>query len=199
MKKLVSIILLSLFVVSAQAQNQQGQSEITAGIGYSVLMNAARAAINQGENITADYIPTLQLTYDYAISDLFSMGVALGYQKINSDFVYTYTNDDNIEITENASVDLSRVVVSVRPLIHYGGTDQLDLYSGLKVGIKSVSSDVSSTDPNLDLFDNRNRTGIALGVIPFGMRYHVTDNFGFHADLQIGAPYLVSAGIALKI
>ncbi len=189
--------LLTLFTFS-YAQNEEGSSVVTAGVGYSLFNNIITTGLEAFDDVEVSGVPTIAVTYDYAITDNFSIGLAAAHQSAGGEFSNTFLNDDLNEVTETAKTTVSRTNVAIRPLLHYGGNDQLDLYSGLRVGMLFRSIETESTDPDIDVLGDFNGSRFSLGLVVFGMRYFFTDNVGINADLQLGTPYVVSGGVAIK-
>ena len=141
-------------------------------------------------------VPTIALTYDFALTDNFSIGVAGAYQNVSGEFTNEYF-DENLNLqNEVATTKVSRLNIALRPLFHYGNGDKLDLYSGLRVGYLIRNVKTETKDEALNVLDDLDGNRFALGLVPFGMRYFFTDNLGVNMDIQVGTPYVVSGGIA---
>ena len=188
----VLVVLCHSVVISAQ--NQQGQSIIGVNAAYSTV-SAIGGLLNVfevEEEVNYSYTPAYQLTYDYAIADMFSMGAALSYQR----FTFRYTDyGDNLE---NFNVKIGRTNFSTRFLVHYGGDGNFDLYSGLRAGITSWSVDVGTASTG---FIPPIATAIAFApqVILFGARGYFSDRLGVNGEIAIGPPYLVAVGLSYRI
>lgn len=196
------LFLLSLAVVcmssAVKAQNEEGQSVVTLGAGYSLVNNIVKSGLETYSDVNVKSVPTIALTYDYGLTDNFSLGVAAAYQSVSGEFTNTYF-DNNLDLqTETAKSSFSRMNIAIRPLFHYGGSDKLDLYSGLRVGMLFRNSEVESEQENIDLFGDLSGSRVSIGIVAFGMRYFVSDNIGINMDLQVGTPYIMSAGVAAR-
>lgn len=189
-----------LMWTSSLAQNSQGQSVVSFNIGYSVVGNLLKSSLEVFEDVKTSSIPTLGLTYDYAITDLFSLGVAASYQSVSAEFTDTYLDENSMTQTDFVKASFARMNFAIRPLIHYGGTDELDLYSGLRIGTVMWNSSYESSQDDFDFEDADlfNGSRVSVGLVLFGMRYFFTDNIGINFDVQIGAPYIMSGGISAK-
>jgi hypothetical protein len=196
--KLFLVLILSAFVFNAQAQKSEGSSVATVGLGYSLFNNIIKAALETDEEIDVKSVPTIALTFDHALTDNFSIGLAAAYQNVSAEFTNTYFDDNSNSQTETAKTTLSRINIAIRPLFHYGKSDKLDMYSGLRVGYLFRNVTVESDDPNGVYLEEFDGNRFALGLVPFGMRYFFSDNLGINMDLQIGTPYVVSGGIAFQ-
>ncbi len=191
----IFLLLVSLSVITLQtmnAQNEEYRSVVSASAGYSLtgtLINAAETIVGS-DALSVKSVPALQLTYDYGINKLFSVGVAVGYQNFGFDVSnYAFTNDSGSEVIENVTANYSRLNVALRPLIHYANNGNLDLYSGLRVGYLNNSFSSDSTDEDFDL-DLNSDGRFAFGLTAFGLRYYFTDNIGAGIEINIGAPYI---------
>lgn len=186
-------IILSFFVLSLaccgllQAQNLEGQSAIGLHAGFSL----AGALFNLSEidaNVDASTPPAAQLTYDYALTGRFSLGGGVSYQSFN----LAYSNYG--ETNESFDVRLSRFNLAARGLFHYGNSETMDMYSGLRVGLSNWSLDVGTDNPNFDPPKARG-PAFAPQLILFGIRGYLTENLGIGGELAVGAPHVVSLGV----
>jgi hypothetical protein len=197
--KIILLSVMSVFSFSAFAQNEAGQSTVGANVGYSLMTNFIKAIMDEYQDVEVTSVPTIAVTYDFALTDNFSMGIAGAYQSVSGDFTNTYLDENLVEVEESATVAIARTNIALRPLFHYGGNDQLDMYSGLRVGMLFRSLDLTSSDEDVtDAFDGWSGSRLSVGIVAFGMRYYFSDNVGINMDLQVGTPYVVSAGIAAK-
>jgi len=189
---LLTIVCFLTSTLTINAQNEEYKSVVSASVGYSLtgaIINAFETT-NSAADISVSSIPTLQLTYDYGITNYFSVGVAAGFQKFGFDVTdYEYINDIGINVNENFKADYSRLNIAIRPLFHYANTDKLDMYSGLRIGF--VNNNISSESTNED-FDIGTSIGTrpSVGVTAYGIRYYFTDNIGAGIEINIGAPYI---------
>ena len=184
------------FMFNANAQDSEGASVATVGLGYSFFNNIIKSSLETYSDVKVKSVPTIALTYDLALTDNFSIGVAGAFQNVSGEFTNEYI-DQNLDFqTEIATTKVSRLNIALRPLFHYGDGDRLDLYSGIRVGYLIRNVETETSDYLLNVLDELDGNRFALGLVPFGMRYFFTDNLGVNMDLQIGTPYVVSGGIA---
>ncbi len=169
------------------AQNQEGQSAVGLHTGFS-LASALFSLSEIDANVDASTPPAVQFTYDYALTNRVSLGGGISYQSFNLAY------SDYGETNENFDVRLSRFNLAVRGLFHYGNSETMDMYSGLRVGMSNWSLDVGTDNPN---FDPPKASGPAFApqLILFGMRSFFTENLGIGGELAVGAPHVVSLGI----
>jgi len=180
------------------AQNEEYKHVGSASIGLSltgVLINLLDEA-SPDATIEVKSTPALQLTYDYGIKKFFSIGLAVGYQQFGIDAEdFTYTNIDDVDVTEDFSADFSRLNVAIRPLFHYANNDDLDLYSGFRIGVLNNRFTSDSTNDDLDIDGFENLTRLSFGITAFGLRYYFTDNIGAGFEINLGAPYITAFNI----
>ena len=196
MKKFILALSMIGFMFNANAQDSEGASVATVGLGYSFFNNIIKNSLETYSDVEVKSVPTIALTYDFALTDNFSIGVAGAFQNVSVEFTNQYI-DQNFDIqTEIATTKVSRLNIALRPLFHYGDGDRLDLYSGIRVGYLIRNVETETNDELLNVLGDLDGNRFALGLVPFGMRYFFTDNLGVNMDLQIGTPYVVSGGIA---
>ncbi|MBR9860167.1 porin family protein [bacterium] len=199
MKKITLLASFILIFSGLQAQTEQGQSVVCLNAGYSIIGNGLSAAVNElaDDNAQLSTTPVIIGSFDYGVTDKFSMGLFFGYQSTKSDFTYTYF-DQGDSTTENVTVSGTRTNISIRPNFHYLSSDKLDLYSGLRVGWLFRNFSQNSTDENfetLDIFDGNRFT---MGLTLLGARYYFTDNIGINMEVGIGVPYAVNGGLSVR-
>lgn len=196
--KLLLVSLMTAFVFNAQAQKSEGTSVATLGLGYSFFNNIIKNSLESYTDLEVKSVPTIAFSFDHSLTDNFSIGVAGAYQNVSGEFTNTYFDENFDSQTETAKTTISRINLAIRPLFHYGSSDKLDMYSGLRVGYLIRNVTIDSDDPNGDFLGDLDGNRFALGLVPFGFRYFFTDNLGMNMDLQIGTPYVVSGGIAFQ-
>ena len=200
---------LVLFSFDAQAQNENYPSNFSLTVSGSTIgmllkkVDLAEIDVDGFEvaSLNTTGTPVLGLSYDHSINNWFSLGIAGAYQQFQSKVEGTDTSNENGATTETFNLKLKRVNVAVRPLFHYYNKENLDLYGGLRVGYTQWAASSTATDEALeeDLVDDLPGIGgFRLQVIPFGMRYYVTENLGFNGELAIGSPHFVSAGVSYR-
>jgi len=207
MKNLFTTLFLLLTVLTVNAQNED--YKMTAGIhaGYSLTGALAKLITDSDptSTVNATATPAMQLTFDYGLSKLFSLGVAFSYQRIGFDATdFTYVDQDFNTRTETFKTSYTRTQIAIRPLIHYGNSDKLDMYSGFRIGIlgRSFSDFESENGEELDetVFNGSFGLGSRFSgcITAFGIRYYFTDNIGAGLEINTGAPYIVNAGVSAR-
>lgn len=199
MKKILTLLFVACTLASF-GQNQQGESVVTVDVGYSLAGDFIKNLIDLGdteEDISTSLTPVIMIGFDHALTDVFSIGVQGAYQGIGADFVNTY-NDGSGVVKENVEATINRMNFAIRPNFHYGGNEQLDLYSGMRIGIQTFSTSHNSKDPDFNALSDFDGARLSIGATLFGVRYFITDNFGMNMELSVGTPYAVIGGLNFK-
>jgi len=208
MKNLFITTLLVFSFLFANAQNDDYKIVVGVQAGYSLTGALIKTIGNSGteDALSAKSIPAMQLTFDYGISKLFSIGLAASYQTVSldgTDWDYIDTNGDFR--TETFTTKFNRSQVAVRALFHYANTDKLDLYSGVRVGLLSRGFQDLKTESGEALDDEVvfSETGLSGtrfsgALTPLGVRYYFTENIGASLELNLGAPYISNVGVTAR-
>lgn len=186
MKKII-IAFAALLLTSTSVFAQDYKSTVTADAGFSLVGSVIRIVVNVDTIGGYSSIPVMQLSYDYMITDFLSAGAAGSYQQ--------YKFSDN-----TGKIVLKRMNFALRALFHYGKSDKLDMYSGIRLGMTNwgFSYDVDSGDPTLAALEGSDSlTGIHFSpqLVAFGIRGYFTDNIGANIEFAVGAPYFMMGGI----
>jgi len=203
---LFSSMLFLCGVVAAQEKDEpadrQGETMISANAGLSIASLFIQGLLEFDSDVEANSTPVFNLTGEYRVFQDLGVGVGLGIsgtlQDIYADVQdHTYTNNVGARVTEDFELDVYRWQVALVPRLYYGEFDDLDLYSGLRLGIENLSASTTSGDSNvyseLDLGPT-----FSYAVTVFGFRYYLVDKFGLNADLNLGSPYVCSFGVQIR-
>src|ERR1041385_3885540 len=142
---------------TACAQKAKGQIVTTAGVGYSVVglvMNVLQDGINSTGTVKSTKTPVIWGTTDYGITDRFSVGACYTYQGITAkynSYTMTDTAGNNITVTGDFTDRITRQSIGIRPLFHFGNSDDLDVYVGARFSYvfwnyHSARTDITSSD-----------------------------------------------------
>lgn len=207
MKKTVLLIFAMVFLFaispnnSLSAQHQDYKQNIYAGAGFSLVgFFFDIADVVGGSVVSATSLPAVQLTYDYAFTPKISGGLAFSYQGFGvnvTDYLYFDEATGNLT-TESFSADLRSYNFAARVLYHYSKTEEIDMYSGLRLGISHLITDTESTTGAPEEFFGTNDvvgTGFTPQLVIFGLRYYVSDDIGFSFESTIGTPHFLSVGV----
>ncbi len=202
------------------AQSDAYQNTITVNAGFSLAGTLVNLLDNENldefDNVDQDEFsnlsgqfsgtstPAIQVNYDRALANWFSLGAGVSYQKLGFDINnFSYTDGDNQQQNiDFVSTNFNRVNVSLRALFHYGNKNRMDLYSGLRLGITSWGASIESTDDQIE--DDLEASGFvginpAIQLIPFALRGYVTENIGINFETAIGAPHFFSIGLNYRL
>lgn len=180
----------------AFAQSPEHKHNVYLGAGFSLVGGLFDLGSN-GDTVNTNSSPALQLTYDYSVSKVITIGAAFSRQSYTfafNDYTYTDPNSGNL-VTESFSGQLNRTNIAARVLFHYGNKGKLDMYSGLRLGMTNWAGNFETTDPNFDQFDSFNGWAFAPQLIPFALRYYPAANVGLSFETAVGAPHLFTTGL----
>lgn len=199
LKKLIILIFVFLLINSTNLSSQVKPKEfnVGGGVGLSLIGNIFRQNISAGST-DMNISPVINGTFDYRISDEYSLGLAFSHQYLSFKIQdYTYIDDNGVlqQIFLNGSIN--RKNLSFRFLYHYNFTDNLDIYSGLRLGYTHWSFKANAPD----IF---NEVGmpemlIAPQIILIGLRAYVTEVLSLNFEVNIGSPYYTSMGLNYKL
>jgi opacity protein-like surface antigen len=195
MKKTIITLVVAAGMLYAPVQAQDQKSTVCLNVGVSLVGQILSVADN-GSTAT---LPAFQLTYDYDISNWFSLGLAGSYQLMGIDYEdYSYIDENNEVVYEDFTTDITRMNFALRALFHYGNFDRIDMYSGVRLGYTNWGFSSDSSDPLYDSDDVLKGGGFAPQVVAFGIRGYFTDNIGINVELAIGPPSYMSAGLNFR-
>ncbi len=186
----ICILTVSAQEISKYDTKVYGYFSLGNGIAGGAGLDLFDSVYNQSKIRT----PVFSLGADYMIKPQFSIGFIAAYQKINVSVSDSFAN-----FLEEGNVN--RVYIGFRGLWHYGKKDNVDIYSGFKLGTVTFSTGTIS-GPNAGksiLERENNRTRYSLGFIPIGARFLITKDFAAHIQMSLGAPTFLSAGLNYKL
>lgn len=177
---------------TASAQKESNQLVITTGMGYSISQSLIKKVLSTdlSESEELKSIPLLNLMVDYGISDQFSLGVAYTFNQ----FAWE-ESDVNESLT---SISFTRHNIAGRGLFHFGRNDDLDLYTGLRMGttIWDISSEGNDYDDNSDFSVLSGLSAQGL----FGVRAYFSDVIGVNFEAGLGTgPYFCAGGLSFRL
>lgn len=216
--KFVSALLLAAACASAHAQRRAPSAlterilteaphlvNLQYGVGWFGLLNVDDAeltlTVDDGPEetglarLSGTLAPTL--AYGYRLNRVLSVGAALSTQRLRFDRFRGF--DDGT--AANARLDVRRYLIGTRLLFHYGRSESVELYSGLRAGVtvwrftaRGFASD------NVDLTEGQGATGLTpqLTLIPFGVRAYLTDELSLGGELGVGSPHILAAQVAYR-
>lgn len=126
---------------------------------------------------------------EYLLSD--KVGLGLDFQTANSSVSWTDSTIYNYKVSAN------RIRFCPRINVHFGNSENLDLYGAFGIGYKNSTLKFTSNDPNF----GENSGNISLTPVTWrmaiGIRYFFTKNIGAGLEMGLGG-VLATAGLALK-
>ena len=224
LKAIAFVLFCGLFTQNLTAQNTNSlgtdefpRSNVSMGVGPNIYLLWRRVDKNLTQSDTVKWgkvntyaSPTFNFNYDYAITNVFSLGLAIGYNRLGlefNDLDYT-SNDGETFIRGDLAAGLSRTSITIRPLFHYGRSEKVDMYSGLRVGgaIWTLKFTGDGEAKARDQFQKSLSGAFGRGatVVPnfgltlFGINYYPITNLGFGGELNIGQPYSVAASVNFR-
>ena len=203
MKKniIAPVFVLFLFIGSffnqATAQaHYQGQLGVSANVGYNLTSLIARL-VSIGSDAVGS-IPPVSGAVDYGVSDRFSLGVAVTYQSIGLLVPDSISSTGGTDLFDGS---LTCTNIGLRPLFHFGSSDDLDFYAGLRVSTTIWTAKAESSSPDFDPVSEISRGGarrIQLQPVA-GIAYFFGNGpVGLNAEVAT-APYLVAIGAKLRL
>ncbi len=191
-KKIIGFVLFILLCALRQptwAQaHQQGEIDITGGIGYSLIGTIFDIATSVSGN-EGSPSPVINVMADYGLIDWVSIGVAFSNQQYKIDF------DDS----SGDFVDKIRCVnFGIRPLLHFYNSDVLDLYAGFRVSYTNWSATSTNTVAGYDPLADYSLSSVGFQPLG-GISYYFTDFVGMNMELGLGGVYIFGVGVKVRI
>lgn len=184
----------------------KGKIMVNAGVGLNGTRSFLRLQYRTTDststsgppNITSStQIPLLNIGVDYGFAKRFSVGAAFGYQSIK---LNAGAGSNFIAGTDT----WTRLHIAVRGDYYIVAKENLNLYTGLKVGynIYNVKSTYTKLDPNyISKLETYVSGPLKTGVqAHFGFSYFFNGMIGINTEvgLAIGGPYFFAAGLGFK-
>lgn len=168
LSRILSVAVLFMAGYIAQAQHEEGQSNINLGVGFVTFYTGDAT------------MPPLSLSYDYGINDNISVGGYAGY--------FGAEEELGSFGGETFKWKYSYLVIGVRGAYHLELIDDFDTYGGLMLGYNAASASWEGSETFKPAVEP-SVGGIALGAF-VGGRYHFTDNIGAFLELGYGVSAL---------
>jgi len=203
--RFVALFLFSFTLITAFSQKKDRIDETGNKIvGFGAGLSLTGIYLEQDyNNDTINYVSNakvaLQAHFDYFATKKISIGLQSSIQNfkvfVNS---WDFVNKAGMPRTlENVSVNMNRVYIGARILLHYKNTNKLDVYSGIRAGAvywtKKFSIEDNEFEKEFEVefpFNTRQ----SVGLIALGSRVKFTPEIAANIELNIGAPYLFAFG-----
>lgn len=200
------VLLLACFAITSAFSQKKERLDETGNkiVGFGAGLSLTGIYLEQDyNNDTIDYVSNakvaLQAHFDYFTNKKISIGVQSSIQNFKV-FVNSWdfeSKSGKPRTVENVSVNMNRVYVGARILLHYKNTKKLDVYSGIRAGAvywsKKFSIDDNEFEKEFEVefpFNTRQ----SIGIIALGSRVKFTPEIAANIELNIGAPYLFAFG-----
>jgi hypothetical protein len=179
----------------------KGRFLITAGAGFNLLSTSLtiKYAFHYVYDITsANAGPIFHAGVDYGILKNLSAGIDAGYQNASVGLRYYDDNGDMFTYYDY----WKRYYFAARVDYHIIARNNINFYTGLRLGYNSYSVNASSTRP-YQAFYTPSQLNLATGIIHahIGFSYFFKGIVGLNAEagLGYGGPFIGSVGICAKI
>lgn len=185
---------------SGLSQDKTYKSTVSLGVGQSMVKALADVFLNNNSfdstGLKYTSLPAFYGNYDYQINEFFSVGAAGSFQ------LFKLKNTVTSEF-----VQINRTNIGIRALFHYGNTDKMDMYSGVRLSTTmwDLSTNITGDPSVTEFVDDLNASRffdkaivIAPQIVAFGIKGYFTDMFGAHMEFSIGSPYYLSGGVNVR-
>lgn len=198
MKKLaLAACLLTLNYISATAQKEDKPTVVALQAGVSLAASVTVDTINvfhnsdyQPSSVSRTSTPVFIASIDQKAGRRLSVGGALSYQKFN--LVAFQPNNQAIEAE---SGNVNRIHLSGRMMWHFGKNEKVDLYTGFKLGyfMQTVSNHTQAS-ASFNSIPKLEMSSVTAGLIPLGLRWFITDQFGINFESSLGRASVFQIG-----
>ncbi len=154
---------------------------------------------------------SFSLALGYRPGRLVELGMSIGmhYKSSLTIAEATRVNRPN-PLTEILEIQGSRNALSGRVLFHYSKWPDMEMYSGLRVGIAQTKRKTSSGHyhyllnsdegiPDITAHIDQKERQFSAQFILFGWRYYLNDYMGIGVELAAGKPYFVGVQLGSRL
>ena len=140
--------------------------------------------------------PGTTLAYDYRLNRVLSIGGAVSHQRLRLD---DFRSADE-SVGPNARLDLNRVLIGTRLLFHYGRSERVEMYSGLRAGVTVWRIGVRGFRGDASIADGAGASVLTpqFTLIPYGVRAYVTEAFTLGGEVALGSPHLLAIQLGYR-
>jgi hypothetical protein len=209
MKKYTFLMLVCVsgFAIHVAAQKMDSRNVVSVSAGLNLFQNfdlvSSYSDLNT-VNLQIKATPAIGFTYDYGVTNWLSLGVAGAYNhfRFKADQIVV-PRETKSTYVGTIDLNMARISVGIRPLIHYGHLKRVDMYSGLRLGVNiwktSLESNGDLLPEEVDRFLHDDSVTANFQVIPFGMRYYVIKKLAIGLETGFGAPHYAAFMLNCKI
>jgi hypothetical protein len=202
----IAIMAAMLSGKSAEAQYRGMESTVGVNTGASLINMLFRAFSYADEpGFQSSGLPVVGLSYDYRVTDWFSIGGAAAFSIANMSYEDPNTNQHVVDgDLTHFSAGFTRINIAARPLFYYVNGDIFEMYSGFRFGINIYNLSAKSDDPDFDELDPFNEGLFARGAAPgvqvilAGFNIFPVENIGINLEMAVGQPYFASLGVKYR-
>lgn len=187
MKKVVILLFLSFCCLGIKAQKSEKPQIVSVTFGTSLAASVSMDTANpfvdipyQPASFSRNGTPVFMISYDKRLERRFSIGAAFSYQHFN------LSSSDTAGAFTVETANVNRIHFNVRSLIHYGKKDKVDMYSGIKLGYFMQTVQDRTGTPYYNAMQNMAFNRVTLGLVPFGIRWFVHEDFGISFETSLG-------------
>ncbi len=193
--------------LTSRAANEERQLiSVQTGIGWFGLVRGAESTTTISflgdttefrSQITGT--PAVGVAYDYRVNNVLSLGGAASYQSLR---FHDFRSDDRA-IDPNAELRLNRTLIGARVLFHYGRSERVEMYSGLRMGITVWNLRARNFgEGQVENIDGLGSVTAAVTpqvtFIPFGFRAYLTPQLNLGAEFGLGSPHIAAVQLAYR-
>lgn len=207
MKKII-VFTLVLFSITQSYGQTEGDIILGVHTGFSFTGAAYRLVqtASESDSVSSDLLggnnlPVFGASFDYLVSDRFSIGALASVQHFSADVRETSFNaGDTTFVTKAVTANLNRIYLGIAPKYQYEiGGENFEMYSALRAGFIFWQGNFDAENSNIDALSGFAGGRPALSIVALGGRYYFNPNIAFNFELATGAPSLLSLGISYKL
>lgn len=207
MKKLI-IITLALLTTTLSFAQQEGDMNIGVHTGFSVTGALYRIAtgIAQSDSFGTELVggtnlPSFGASFDYGISDRFSIGALASVQHFTADINERIVNAGDTSFRLNpVDAKFNRIYIGIVPKYLYEtGNDNFEMYSAIRAGFILWQGNFDVENSNIDAFEGIGGGRPSLSLVAIGGRYFLAPNVALNFEVATGAPALLTLGVNIKL
>ncbi len=197
----------------------EGKMVLTVGYGfpniYKAIFKAANSnsstngAYGSSSNVVSDIkgLGPAFLKFEYGLNKVVAVGASFGYYNFTLTQTQTYqsylgSSSNYVSYTDVYKWYYTSFSAGARINFHFGTGKKLDPYAGVAAGYSAnkYTESYSTTDPNSSLPPTQTYNGLipVYFSITAGLRYYITDNVGFYAELGIDKWSVIQGGLSFK-